>query len=116
MIEGEQLRHPATHRMAHDNGIFSVKIIHQPNYVLCEYFGRVVDRRLARLSSAAIVVNDHTVVLRKFLGLVDLPNFTVAGGLTQKDHRAALAMFFLVDFNVVYVHRWHVTSPCSVDA
>src|SRR5687767_13698097 len=110
MIEGEQLRHPTAHRMAHNDCVFNLKMTHQSHDVLGEHRRGVIDGGFARLTGAAIVVNDHAMVAGKLLDLIDLPNLAVACGFTQKYHRAALAVLFVVNFHVVHFDGWHRSS------
>src|ERR687897_2793531 len=83
MIKSEQLRYPTAHRMAHNDRVFSVEMIHQSRDILGEHRRGVIDGRLARLAGAAIIVNDYAMVAGKLLDLMDLPNLAVAGRFAQ---------------------------------
>jgi hypothetical protein len=72
-------------------------VIHQRDYVSRKHLGRIVNRWLARLPGAAIVVNDDSMVFRKFGHLMDFPNFSIARSFAQKYYGLAVAMNFVID-------------------
>src|SRR6185503_1804964 len=60
-----------------------------------------------RLSGAAIVMSYDTMIFGKFFNLIDFPDFAVACGLAEKNHGPALAVVFIVNFNVVQFNLGH---------
>src|SRR6266481_7372756 len=100
VIQSQQLGNPASHGMSYDDGIVRFEVIHQPDYVPCKHLGRIVNRWLTRLPSAAIVVNDDSMVFRKLGHLMDFPNFSIACSFAQKHYGLAMAMNFVIDLCV----------------
>ncbi len=108
------MRHPPAHRMAHDDRVFRLEMLHQGHDILGKHRRGVIHGRFARLSGAAIVVNDYAMVAGELFDLMDLPNLAVAGRFAEKDHRPPFTALFVVDFYLVYSYFWHARSLPSL--
>src|SRR5690349_6557528 len=67
----------------------------------------IVDRRFARFSGAAIIMDDHQMVFRELGNLITLPNLPVAGGLAKKDEWPSPSVRFIKDFSVAELDNRH---------
>ena len=94
--------------MTENDRIFHFQVIEDRNRIVAKHPCRIIDRRLARPSGAAIVVGNHLVVPRKLGDLEELPNLPVAGRLTEKDEWLSLALDVVVNFIVSDLYRWHL--------
>src|SRR5258705_1339704 len=108
VFQSDQLRHAPDHRVAENNRLVDLQMIQKSNRIVAKHPGREIDRRLARPSGAAIVVDDDPVILGELGNLKKLPDLPIARSLAKKYERLSLAVHFIVNFGVFALYCWHL--------
>ena len=87
--------------MAHHVGLFYAERIHQSDAILGEQPGGVMHIRLVAAAKAAMIVNQHLIMLGKFRHLRNTPGRQTDAGAGNQHERIAFTIEFIIQIDVV---------------